>query len=455
MVKVPAGLVLGASPRAIVSLARAVRSQSNGATGEFLSPHLSSAMSAGWDFSRVPIHSISRPGDAAEREADAMADKALSNTPSKMAGALAHDQGRPVSEYNDGRAFSRSPMASRLGTGRPLDSATRDCFEPLFQCNFGQVRVHDRGEAHHAAAEIGARAFTVGQNIAFGTGEYAPGTDTGRRLIAHELAHTLQERIKPTPSIVLCKSIPGWNFRPIDFLRLKESGRTLTMAADSGFFPASLQENLLNTLKFVLGPAILPPATDGINALDLFHGHLVIKKDPGTTKESKAAEAKGDKFNERLSAVRDKALGGAVSVGKGYPLTDKNLVKYQEAIGRILPSFGTLLEEVSKMRGAAVMYHTYEFINPHDLEAQGKKMTNDDPRRHYVTPLDTNRPQQYTPPSPETYEKEFTHITKFSFLVDDKGEVHVRPFDTRGAFTSLELSTITGTTYPEPLDTDR
>ena len=101
------------------------------------------------------------------------------------------------------------------------------------------------------------------------------------------------------------------------------------------------------------------------------------------------------------------------------------------------------------MPGAAVMYHTYEFISPSDLTSQGKEIKNDDPRRHYVTPLDTNTPRQYTPPSPDSYEKDYLVLLPFSFLVDSQGQAHVRPFSAFSVFTSLELSTVTQTTFPD------
>jgi hypothetical protein len=236
---------------------------------------------------------------------------------------------------------------------------------------------------------------------------------------------------------------------------MREAGKTLAIAPDSGFFPAKLQENLLKTLAFVLGPKIMPPATEGINALDFFHGHLVIKHDPATAKQAKAAEAKGQKFQAELKAERAKALGGDVSFGKGYPLTEKNLAANQKAVEKVLPSFGTLLDEASKVPGAALMYHTFEFNQPKDLKDKGQTLAPENPRRHYVTPLDTNQPVQYTPPSGGTYEKEYTFITSFSFLVDGKGLVHVRPMDASTGFTTLELSTITGTTFPEPVEGEK
>jgi hypothetical protein len=433
-------------------LTRVGLNTSGRANSDFLSVQSSTPRSPSWDFSRISLHLVSRPGDASECEADAMADRALSNTLSSTAGIGAGIQRRVTSENSGGSTVAASTIASRLGGGRPLGHATRDYFEPRFGADFGHVRVHDHSEAHQAAAGISAKAFTVGQNIAFANGQYAPGTKAGRGLIAHELAHTIQQRMWPVPAGIFRKPIPGWNFKPSDYARTQKAGKDLTIASDSSFFPAKLQENLLKTLKYLLGPAITPPATEGINVLDLFHGHLVVKKDPATEKPSKAAKAKADKFAAELKAARTKALGREVTFSKGYPLTDKNIGAYKTAVEKVLPSFGTMLDETSKVPGAAIMYHTFEFIQPSDLKAKGKTLKNDDPRRHYVTPLDTNSPRQYSPPSPDTYEKEYTFIASFSFLVDTKGAVHVRPVDASTGFTTLELSTVTGTTFPEPLE---
>jgi len=102
------------------------------------------------------------------------------------------------------------------------------------------------------------------------------------------------------------------------------------------------------------------------------------------------------------------------------------------------------MEDAAKVPGAAVMYHTFEFSQPTDLALMGQKIDPNSRRRNYVTPLDTNRPAPYTTPTGGTYEKEYTIVTQFSFLVDKTGAVHVRPFDASTGFTSLELSTITG-----------
>lgn len=81
--------------------------------------------------------------------------------------------------------------------GRPLPQAERAFFEPRFGHDFSQVRVHTDGQAAHMANSINAKAFTVGRNIAFGSSEYQPETTIGRKLLAHELTHVIQQRTQP------------------------------------------------------------------------------------------------------------------------------------------------------------------------------------------------------------------------------------------------------------------
>lgn len=135
-------------------------------------------------------------------------------------------------------------------------------------------------------------------------------------------------------------------------------------------------------------------------------------------------------------------------------MDDKKIAAYQKALEKVQPSFTSLMDSTLTIPGAALMYHTFEFNNPHDLKVKGQKLKPDDPRRHYVTPLDTNVPEQYSPPA-GGYETEYTHVAKFTFLVDTQGAVHVRPLETSTGLTTLELSTITGTTFPEPLQFEK
>lgn len=79
-------------------------------------------------------------------------------------------------------------------TGRPLDPAIREVMEPRFGHDFSQVRIHRDAMAERSAREVGALAYTTGNDLVFDERSYAPGTDAGRKLIAHELAHVVQQR---------------------------------------------------------------------------------------------------------------------------------------------------------------------------------------------------------------------------------------------------------------------
>ncbi|HYW14089.1 MAG TPA: DUF4157 domain-containing protein [Longimicrobium sp.] len=81
--------------------------------------------------------------------------------------------------------------------GQPLDAGTRSAMEARFDHDFSRVRVHSDSEAARAAGSLGARAYTVGRNIVFGRDEYAPGNRSGKTLLAHELAHVVQQGRSP------------------------------------------------------------------------------------------------------------------------------------------------------------------------------------------------------------------------------------------------------------------
>ena len=77
--------------------------------------------------------------------------------------------------------------------GQPLNGPTRSFMESRFRHDFSKVRVHADAEAAESARSLDARAYTAGRDIVFAAGEYAPGTNNGRRLLAHELTHAVQQ----------------------------------------------------------------------------------------------------------------------------------------------------------------------------------------------------------------------------------------------------------------------
>jgi hypothetical protein len=101
--------------------------------------------------------------------------------------------------------------------GQPLDATTRAFFEPRFGRDLSTVRVHADGRAADSAAAVEAVAYTVGSDVVFGRARYAPYSTSGQHLLAHELAHVIQQDSVPASTLRRapclhgsdCKSIPG------------------------------------------------------------------------------------------------------------------------------------------------------------------------------------------------------------------------------------------------------
>ncbi|OGO59527.1 MAG: hypothetical protein A2V85_09330 [Chloroflexi bacterium RBG_16_72_14] len=149
--------------------------------------------------------------DPAEREADRVADAVSGG------GGIAEegDEEEAVGGEEPELAVARSPahgiahdhalagggpapasVASVVGAGggRPLEPGLRDTLEARLGTDLGPVRVHTDARAAASAAAIGARAYTLGSDVVFGAGQYAPHTGSGLRTLAHELAHVVQQR---------------------------------------------------------------------------------------------------------------------------------------------------------------------------------------------------------------------------------------------------------------------
>ena len=86
-----------------------------------------------------------------------------------------------------------------LSGGHPLGESERSFFEPRFGYDFSGVRIHNNSQASSLARSINALAFTVGQNVVFGDGQYKPNSPEGKKLLAHELTHVVQQNdlVKP------------------------------------------------------------------------------------------------------------------------------------------------------------------------------------------------------------------------------------------------------------------
>ena len=159
-------------------------------------------MGAAHDFGRVPVQNqtpqrggklaITQPGDACEIRAERFAKKVVGPADASIGSSPAN-----VFEPQKKERCKRTQGTVEPGTdevpssvhealrspGRPLDEAARADFEPRFGADFSRVRVHTDSAAERSAQEVHAPAYTVGQNLVFASGQFAPGTDEGRRLL--------------------------------------------------------------------------------------------------------------------------------------------------------------------------------------------------------------------------------------------------------------------------------
>ncbi len=168
------------------------------------------SMHGGWIQAKLEIGAVDDP---LEREADAMADKVMRMP---LSGAEFAGISSPViqrkcadceqedeklqrkSVSNNGGGFASPQLSSQItstrGGGLGLDTQTRGFMENGFGRDFSSVKIHTGSYAGQMNRDLNARAFTIGNDIYFNQGQYQPASESGRRLLAHELTHVVQQR---------------------------------------------------------------------------------------------------------------------------------------------------------------------------------------------------------------------------------------------------------------------
>lgn len=164
---------------------------------------------------------VNTPGDRYEQEADRLADHVMRMPEPELQRACGCGGECPKCQAREPIDERQSLGTSSLGAptnadvssaapivrealrspGQPLDLSTKAYFEPRFGHDFSKVRVHADKKAAESAETINARAYSVGHDIVFGTGQYRPEESGGKRLLAHELAHVCQQSAQSRPSI--------------------------------------------------------------------------------------------------------------------------------------------------------------------------------------------------------------------------------------------------------------
>ena len=160
----------------------------------------------GRDFSQIPVHTktpprlqakltVNTPGDIYELEADRIADQVMAAPAHSQVNVAPPRIQRSRSQGDEDSLITAPASVDRVlaSSGRPLDPALQHDMGQRFGHDFSRVRVHSGADAEQSTREVNAHAYTVGHNIVFGAGQFAPGTHEGRRLIAHELTHVVQQ----------------------------------------------------------------------------------------------------------------------------------------------------------------------------------------------------------------------------------------------------------------------
>ena len=156
-----------------------------------------------WDFSKVamfPKLVVGRVDDPLEREADSIAKNVMRMTDPVISSTdVSQTLRRQCACEDSGSACESCAEAPPIvhdvlsSSGQALDGATRSFFEPRFGADLSNVRIHTGAHAIQSARSVNSLAYTVGRNIVFAQQRYEPSTPGGRRLLAHELAHVMQQ----------------------------------------------------------------------------------------------------------------------------------------------------------------------------------------------------------------------------------------------------------------------
>lgn len=164
-----------------------------------------------------PKLTVNAPNDPFEREADAMADQVVQTAPLQRKCAAceaeekeqiqAKEQGSPptVSHSTTRESVAlpsfHSQLKDRKGQGNALSPVSLAFMNRAFGADFSQVRIHTDARAASMSNSINARAFTHRSDIYFNNGQFQPQSQTGKRLLAHELTHVVQQGHRPTPQL--------------------------------------------------------------------------------------------------------------------------------------------------------------------------------------------------------------------------------------------------------------
>jgi bacterioferritin-associated ferredoxin len=234
------------------------------------------------NFSRIPIQpklTVNTPGDIYEQEAERVAAQVMRTPEPQLqracacGGDCAKCQTEQLSQepqlvqtkslHSTVSAQTAAPPIVHevlASPGQPLDPATRAFMEPRFGHDFSNVRVHTDDVAEQSTQEVNALAYTAGRNVVFAANRYAPQTDEGRRLLAHELTHVIQQSTTSAspPGSGLLQRQPRGELRQRAEALHAADARTL-LEGSLPFVLEQMTEEQIRKMQRVLDAAVVNP----------------------------------------------------------------------------------------------------------------------------------------------------------------------------------------------------
>jgi hypothetical protein len=372
---------------------------------------------------------MSARGDASERMAD------------RVAGGDLRSRGNAVQTPRVGSEETNDAVPAgfeqRLGAldsdGEPLPASDRAFFEPRFGHDFSRVRIHAGPAADDLAHSVDARAFTLGQSIVFGAGQYPP----TRHLLAHEMSHVVQQERMPAAVVHRAPPVdpdkeqfpwpatdPDRGFRPQDLAALQKQNVALSFSGSLSPMPADAQKILLDniaaTVRFALDPKDPTRVSElakleqefikkgkqsdfynqpagRVDSTDLYHGHVCAPQkvlDASSTLQ----KLRDTPYSGFGKTAGQKTPGEEIEAALGpmdaMPKTRPEARKVQQIADKhrpaFLKAFSDLMQALAKEATAGIMYHSWEVERP---KVGGKRLDSDNPIRHIFTSFSTHTPE--------------------------------------------------------------
>lgn len=211
--------------------------------------------------------SVSKPGDASEQEADAIAKKIVSGETAKInaqPGINATIQTKGNAEQTQADPVFGALLSSSKGSGQQLDVSTRAEMESKMGEDFSDVKIHTGTKANEMNENVNAKAFTHGQDIYFSEGNYNPSSSQGKELLAHELVHTKQQGEGKVQPMIQRTARASWQ-------EATDNDRLKSMSGIKQWLYKKQQKRLAENKKLLLKQVELPDIERILNISANYH----------------------------------------------------------------------------------------------------------------------------------------------------------------------------------------